>query len=255
MQSTYTLNMTRRPGSQNFSLNPLLAMPRPAAPAGGAFRKGGSSDNPHRIRAAGDTSKRDGATIRRLKMYKSGKLERAGGRTTQGTILGGDFLSRDKAGNQEITSATGRVAPDRRWFGNTRVVGPAQLDSFRDAVAARMHDPYAVLLNTRALPMGLLADPKATARSHLLDAEPFAAAFGKGAQRKRVKLTGAIADVGALATAANEAADVYAADDHVDRDAVGAGEGADRMETRGRLFDKGQSRRIWGELFKVLDCR
>ena len=137
------------------------------------FKKGGSSNNPDRIKDKGDTSKRDAATIRRLKMYKSGKLERAGGRTTQGTILGGDFLSRDKAGNEKITAATGRVAPDRRWFGNTRVVAPQQLDAFRDAVTARMHDPYAVLLNARALPMGLLVDQKSTARSHLLEAEPF----------------------------------------------------------------------------------
>lgn len=231
-------------------------MPAPGKDAKkGAFRKGGSSDNPNRLKEKGDTSKRDGATIRRLKMYKGGKLVRAGGRTTQGTILGGDFLSRDKAGNQTITAATGRVAPDRRWFGNTRVVGAPQLDAFRDAVAARMHDPYAVLLNARALPMGLLADPKTAARSHLLEAEPFAAVYGAGAQRKRVKLSGALGDLSAMASAAGEAAAMYGAEDHVDRDAVGAGAGDDVMETRGRLFDKGQSRRIWGELYKVLDCR
>jgi len=45
-------------------------------------------------------------------------------------------MSKDKAGNEEITATTGRVQPDRRWFGNTRVVGQKELDSFREAMAA-----------------------------------------------------------------------------------------------------------------------
>ena len=65
--------------------------------------------------------------------------------------------------------------------------------------------------------------------------------YGPCAQRKRVKLGNAGADVSALASAAGEAAALYAAEDHVDRNAVGAGDGDDVMETRGRIFDKGQS--------------
>ena len=218
-------------------------------PKTGAFRKGAASTNPDRIKDKGDTSKRDKSTIQRLNMYKSGKPIR----DKTGKILGGDFLSKDKAGNEKITAVTGRVQPDRRWFGNTRVVGAKELDSFRDALSARMHDPYAVVLNARSLPMGLLADSKATARANLLSAESFSGTFGAKAQRKRVKLGGGVGDLAALASTANSAAAEYHSEEHVDRDRVDVGDG-DRTAARQAVFDKGQSRRIWGELYKVLDC-
>ena len=49
-----------------------------------------------------------------------------------------------------------RVQPDRRWFGNTRVVGQKELSNFREEIAAKAHDPYTVLLKRKQLPMGLL---------------------------------------------------------------------------------------------------
>ena len=42
-------------------------------PAHIGFKKGGSSNNPDRIKDKNDTHKRDRATINRLEMYKSGK--------------------------------------------------------------------------------------------------------------------------------------------------------------------------------------
>jgi hypothetical protein len=36
------------------------------------FRKGASSDNPDRIKNAGDTFRRDKSTIERLRMYRCG---------------------------------------------------------------------------------------------------------------------------------------------------------------------------------------
>lgn len=43
-------------------------------------------------------------------------------------IIGGSLMMRNKAGGQDITAASGRVAPDRRWFGNTRVISQTDLD-------------------------------------------------------------------------------------------------------------------------------
>ena len=69
-------------------------------------------------------------TIKRLKMYNNGKAIR----NAEGTIVGGQFMMKDRAGDVKITASTGRVAPDRRWFGNTRVVGATELDKFREEV-------------------------------------------------------------------------------------------------------------------------
>lgn len=43
-------------------------------------------------------------------------------------IIGGSLMMKNKVGGQEITAATGRIAPDRRWFGNTRVISQQDLD-------------------------------------------------------------------------------------------------------------------------------
>ena len=95
-----------------------------AGPRLPAFSRGASSANPDRVpgRKANKSggSLRDKATIKRLKLYTGGKIKR----DKQGVVVEGDLARRDRAGNAEITGATGRVAPDRRWFGNTRTIKP-----------------------------------------------------------------------------------------------------------------------------------
>ncbi len=66
----------------------------------------------------------------------------------------------DRAGNVPIEPQTGRVQPDRRWFGNTRVVNPTELDRFRQKITERAADPYSIVLRQRKLPMGLLQEDK-----------------------------------------------------------------------------------------------
>lgn len=67
---------------------------------------------------------RDKATINRLKMYRGGKPIR----DKKGKIVGGTLMMKDRAGDVAITAATGRIQPDRRWFGNTRVISQDDLD-------------------------------------------------------------------------------------------------------------------------------
>lgn len=51
---------------------------------------------------------------------------------------------RDKDGkliHQEYQSAelpSTRIQPDRRWFGNTRVIGQKQLESFREQMSTKV---------------------------------------------------------------------------------------------------------------------
>ena len=88
--------------------------------------------------------------------------------------------------------ATGRIAPDRRWFGNTRVVGAAELDRFREEMTDKMADPYSVVVKRRKLPMGLIKDAAEFAHkgnnAGLLANQPFEQAFGSKSRRKRVKI-------------------------------------------------------------------
>lgn len=52
-----------------------------------------------------------------------------------------------------------RIQPDRRWFGNTRVIGQKQLEVFREEMAAKVADPFTVLVKEKKLPLSLLSDP------------------------------------------------------------------------------------------------
>eukprot|EP00588_Corethron_pennatum_P004275 CAMPEP_0194283334 /NCGR_PEP_ID=MMETSP0169-20130528/25141_1 /TAXON_ID=218684 /ORGANISM="Corethron pennatum, Strain L29A3" /LENGTH=641 /DNA_ID=CAMNT_0039028907 /DNA_START=136 /DNA_END=2061 /DNA_ORIENTATION=- len=235
---------------------------------------------------------RSADTIRRLKMYVTGKAVR----NKEGTVVGGQYMMGDRAGDTKITAQTGRIAPDRRWFGNTRVVSPEDLDGFRRTMAEGASDPYSVVLGRKKLPLGLLRDAAEhekgaagrAAAGGLLASEPFETATavrGKGrSARKRVKVEqymvargadpedggapdgeeGEASQYAALLSAAAGSSAHYATANGTssgavqhgrDRDVTRtSGEGVDwRPERKQDLFLKGQSRRIWGEFHKVVD--
>lgn len=244
---------------------------------------------------------RSNATIARLKMYSNGKAIR----NKEGKVVGGQFMMADRAGDTKITGSTGRIAPDRRWFGNTRVVDPTELDKFREEMTSSMADPYSVVVKRKQLPMGLLKDMAEQTKagknnSGLLANEPFEHTFGGKSRRKRVKVeqfmigrTSKMDDIGVEETAENykggqaEPANILPTDDDASgygalfaaaqksqdtyakvNDRVGIvpwgkdsnltkteGEGVDWVHSKkDDLFLKGQSKRIWGEFYKVVDC-
>ncbi|PRQ40199.1 putative nucleolar GTP-binding protein [Rosa chinensis] len=132
---------------------------------------------------------RSAATVRRLKMYKVRPK-----RDRKGKFISNEFQSKALPNT--------RIQPDRRWFGNTRVVGQKELEVFRDELENHMSNRYNVILKEKKLPMSLLNDHK---KKH-----------------------------------DNIAAEAGEADGF--RDLV-----------RHTMFEKGQSKRIWGELYKVVD--
>ena len=111
------------------------------------FGKTGSSDNPNRnLGKDAPGHYRDRATIKRLRLYKQRPT-----RDKQGNLLHGDLMSKD-------VSHKALVQPDRRWFGNTRVISQTELDKFREEMKSKMNDPFTVLLRQRKLPLSLIND-------------------------------------------------------------------------------------------------
>jgi nuclear GTP-binding protein len=169
-------------------------------------------------------------------------------RDKKGRIVSQDFQSKDLPST--------RIQPDRRWFGNTRVIGQKQLDDFREEMAAKMNDPYAVLLKEKKLPLSLVEDPEKKkrkggkmARASLVAVEPFAATFGAKKTRKRPKLEG-VESYAALVQTASKKAKSY---EEKEKDSVVPMGVEGKVGMRDPVFEKGQSRRIWGELYKVVD--
>jgi len=204
---------------------------------------------------------RDAKKVKIVNMRRESKPQRnAEGKITQAV----SYQSRDVP--------TARIEPNRRWFGNTRVISQDSLKSFREAVAEKAKDPYQVLLKTNKLPMSLIRDGSDTngIKQHkakmTIETAPFAHAFGPKSQRKRVKLeVGSLTD---LAENTEKSMDTYK--ERLEQQRLlsgqsGSAEYADisaDMQLDGDaplslaiepIFNKGQSKRIWNELYKVVD--
>ena len=185
----------------------------------------------------GPCKNRTEATQKRLEMYRTRPK-----RDRTGRILYEAYQSRT------TTPEQGRIQPDRRWFGNTHVVGQDQLARFREEMASAERNPYAVLLRSRKLPWALVNDNRATdpnlngtadetVAQRLLEVESFGAVFGPKATRKRPNL--AASHMCAPSATADDDAD--AADDDASFAAAAAAAQAEAQAmASGNVVDGGE---------------
>uniref|UniRef100_A0A674DPJ9 Nucleolar GTP-binding protein 2 n=1 Tax=Salmo trutta TaxID=8032 RepID=A0A674DPJ9_SALTR len=201
-----------------------------------------ASSNPDRPKtpAGSGNSMRDRATVRRLNMYR--QKQRCNNR--------GQVIKRLSYQSTVADGTQARVEPNIKWFANTRVIKQSSLQKFQDEMGVVKKDPYRIVMKQSRLPMSLLHDRVKAHNSkvHILDTEGFETTFGPKAQRKRPNLM--VGDVKDLAEQAEVSAQTYSAEK--DRDLVTEDDGV-REEAREEIFKKGQSKRIWGELYKVID--
>ncbi|KAI1198195.1 nucleolar GTP-binding protein 2 [Nemania serpens] len=217
--------------------------------------KTGSMDN---VKIKGENFYRDAKRVRALNIRK----DHGPRRNAEGTIVqAAKYQSRD--------APVARIEPNRRWFQNTRVISQDSLTQFRDAMAEKASDPYSVLLKSNKLPMTLIRDGsdvpglKQHQAKMAIETSSFADTFGPKSQRKRVKL--GVSSLTDLAEDTETSMDTYKERLEQARLLSGAGEnteegGEDRVDDADPLslaiepvFQKGQSKRIWNELYKVLD--
>ncbi|KAL8742014.1 MAG: hypothetical protein Q9190_005448 [Brigantiaea leucoxantha] len=220
-------------------------------------KQGKMADGMSNVKTKGENFYRTAKKAKTLRMFNEGKAQRnSAGKITKAA----SYQSR------EMPKA--RVEPNRKWFNNTRVISQEALSSFRDAMAKRVSDPYQVLLKSNKLPMSLLRDgqSKNGIKQHQakmqVESAPFSDTFGPKAQRKRVKL-----GVGSWKDLAGETIKMH--DDYLGRleqakflsgttengDERGEAQPDESSLTTARepIFSKGQSKRIWNELYKVVD--
>ncbi|XP_014674186.1 PREDICTED: nucleolar GTP-binding protein 2-like isoform X2 [Priapulus caudatus] len=211
------------------------AQPRRAGNA--TFNKAQNSTNPDRVKT--HAGMRDKSTIKRLLMYKNFKPVR---NKIGKVVKAAPFQSWVTSG------AVSRVEPNRRWFGNTRVVTQKALQTFQDEMGKVVKDPYRVVMKQTKLPITLLNETAKNARVHILDTESFETTFGKKAQRKRPNLK--TTDMETMADSAMKSGDTYNAEK--DNSLVKPTDGI-TAAPKEMIFFKGQSKRIWNELYKVID--
>ncbi|PGH10264.1 nuclear GTP-binding protein [Blastomyces parvus] len=219
-------------------------------------RQGKTGDGMGNVRTKGENFYRSAKKVKTLNMFKGGRAQRN---------ADGDITKAAAYQSREIPNA--RIEPNRKWFGNTRVISQEALTSFREAVAERAADPYQVLLKTNKLPMSLIHDGSNTngLKEHkakiAVESVPFSDTFGPKAQRKRVKL-----GVGTLEDLAGESVKMHETYlERLDQAKLLSGTSGETAENdktvddgqltsaREPVFSKGQSKRIWNELYKVID--
>ncbi len=200
-------------------------------------KKSNASNKLGRVSDKKNTFFRSASTIKRLNMYNS-KPEKA-----------------EKRREQKLEPM--RIAPDRRWFGNTRVITQDKMTKFREEISKSVNDPFQVVLKSSKLPMSLLKDNAKPARMKLLSVETFEDTFGKKKQRKRPKL--ASYEMERLVAAASKKATDYeeGKDKQLVMDMTTGFKKEELFNKEGHaleeIFKSGTSKRIWAELYKVLD--
>jgi len=195
-------------------------------------------NNPFRD-TKGKGGMRDNATIRRLKMYNTKPT-----RNKDGMIIGGQYMSKIP------DEPTKRIAPDRRWFGNTHIVGQKNLDDFREQMSEAVNDPFAVVMKTKNLPMALLTDTFKDAKPQLLGTESFKTTFGAKSTRKRPKNSN-YNSMDSLMKHVVKSNATYKKEDDGNIEAEWS---MSHFVQGDRHLKRGQSKRVWSELYKVIDA-
>ncbi|KNG50439.1 nucleolar gtp-binding protein 2 [Stemphylium lycopersici] len=208
------------------------------------------------VKTKGVNFYRDAKKVKVLKRLTDGKAERnAKGDITKAAV----YQSRE--------APVARVEPNRKWFNNTRVISQDALDSFRSAVQAQASDPTTYLMKRNKLPMSLIETPgqipglKQHAAKIAVGSQPFSETFGPKAQRKRPKLDfSSIEDLAGRTDTMHdtylerlEQAKLLSGTSGEEKESFNDNPNGELTSAREFIFMKGTSKRIWNELYKVID--
>ncbi|KAG4076296.1 hypothetical protein HA402_014845 [Bradysia odoriphaga] len=211
------------------------------APRKEGFNRSNHSMNPERLTSSlkGVSNPRTKGTIKRLQMYRNFKAKRD---------RNGKILVAAPFQGWLASGAVARVEPSPKWFSNSRVISQTALQKFQTEMGKVKNDSYQVVMKPSQLPISLLNESAKHQRVHLLDTESFDTVFGPKKQRKRPNLK--VRDLADMSKAADTQSENY--DSLKDRDLEKEDSGVKDV-VRDWVFGAGQSKRIWNELYKVID--
>lgn len=223
----------------------LAKMPKTSsitkAPRKQGFNRSAHSMNPERKtdNLRGVAVVRTKSTIKRLQMYRNFKPKR---NKIGEIITAAPFQGRLPSGT------VARVEPNQKWFGNSRVATVSSLAKFQEELGVVVKNPYQVVMRPTKLPITLLSQTAKYAKNHILDTETFESVFGPNKTRKRPNVQ--IRDMESLANSAEKALEKY--NNEKDYDLLREDDGV-KDSPREWIMAAGQSKRIWNELYKVID--
>lgn len=211
-----------------------------AKPAASSSSSSSEPKRPGNLKLKGENFFRDAKKVKRLNMYKEGRAKHN---------ARGDVVREATFQSTEIPNA--RIQPDRRWFNSTRVISQDALINFREAMNEKKDDPYQFIMRKNKLPMSLLEEKTHVPTVKIVETESFQHTFGPKSQRKKPTLS--ISSLEELASSTEDSLKRY--EDKLEEDAENAAHLEDGVSTQVKeaIFHKGTSKRIWNELYKVID--
>lgn len=186
-----------------------------------------ASTNPDRkIKEGSEGFYRSKATIKRLNMYRD---------------------KPDLEKRKIRPDKPARIEPDRKWFGNTRTINQKSLEDLRREMENKSHDTYSLLLRKRKIPQSLITPLQSTTKINKSHAS-FQETFGPNSKRRKPNLKAYTMEEYADTT--NKLAVEY--DLNKDQNLITAQE-KEKIAPETKYMTAGQSKRIYGELHKVID--
>ncbi|KAK7874444.1 hypothetical protein R5R35_001538 [Gryllus longicercus] len=213
----------------------------PGPPRKQGFNRHSHSMNPERKKEdlKGVANPRTKSTIKRLQMYRNFKAKRN---------RRGEIISPAPFQGKLPSGTMARVEPNQRWFGNSRVISQDALQKFQEELGVALKDPYQVVMKPSKLPISLLNEKAKFSRVHLLETESFESVFGPKKTRKRPNVK--FSSLEALSKNADHSLEKYSVEK--DNDLVREDTGV-KESVREWIMSAGSSKRIWNELYKVID--
>lgn len=186
-----------------------------------------SSTNPDRkIKEGSEGFFRDKATIKRLRMYKD---------------------KPDNSARNIRPDKPARIEPSKTWFGNTRTIDQKSLENLRREMENKSHESHSLLLKKRKIPQSLITVPKPTNNIMKLQ-QSFKDTFGPGSRRRKPNLKAYTMEE--YANNSEQLLVDYNSSADIDLTKL---LDIDKDTGSGKYMTAGQSRRIFGELYKVID--
>ena len=193
----------------------------------GLKKNGTSSSNPDRkIKEGSEGFYRTKATIKRLNMYKD---------------------KPDLEAMKIRPDKPARIEPDRRWFGNTRTIDQKNLENLRKEMENKKHDTYSLLLRKRKIPQSLIT-PLNNVQTIRKNHETFKDTFGPTAKRRKPNLK--FFTLEEYAEGSNKLAEGYDTKNDIDLLKM---EEKEKIGPETKYSTAGMSKRIYSELYKVID--
>ncbi|EPR80051.1 Nucleolar GTP-binding protein [Spraguea lophii 42_110] len=183
---------------------------------------------------------RSKAKVNYIKMLRSGKPTF----NASGEII--------KPGAFQRTEApTSHIPPDRMWFQNSRIVNQSEIDKYKETVENKQ--PYKVVINRGIVPFSLFSDNTKKLKVKV----NHQVIFGKNARRKKVNMESLVGlnSVNDKNTKIEENKNNYEDDIMRYKENCKSREEEHEVKVKENNYEKvkGQSRRIWNELYKVVD--